>query len=179
MTKHERELWQHLEAAHAGDSSPEELERWIAETPELESLIGSTLYLELISLDFHGAHPARDLYSLIERIYEAHRPSALAYDRAHRIATEFLEGTRDLWETASLLSWLSLTGHESWIPMECHAISAGLSEIPAPKQRHLWQPTALNHLLIENEPYIHECEQRLRAAAEQIVRTVNSQHDSL
>lgn len=164
-----QEPWLTLEAAHSGDLPLFDFEEWTYRTPALEALLGPDLYLELIAFDFGQRDARHELRKLIERIYAAHRPGLLLGDHARRVATEYIEGRRDLWRTTSAFANLWSAGHDDWVPDAFIAIDSELDAVPAPRFRGDWDPVALRRLLAEWRPTLERFEESVRDACRTVL----------
>ena len=171
--------WTSLEAAHTGDLPLDAFEAWVYRTLELEPLLGADLHLELLAFDFRQPHARHELRKLIERIYAAHRPGALLTDHARRVATEYLEGRRDLRSTCRTFAILWAEGHDDWVPSEFVYIDSELDDVPAPDQWPQWQPAALRRLLARWQPTLRAFEESARAGCEAVLARLDAREGRL
>jgi hypothetical protein len=159
-------VWSCLERFLHGDLSVADFEGWLYLHPEtVETAVGPEIGLALLSIDYRGAHPVHEAKKLIERAYELHRTGEVSRDYARRVATEFLEGDRDLWSATRVLSTLRFEGPEGWIPDEFVYIDSELDDIPAPGERFRWDQTAWKRLMGLNTPVVADYERAARVAA--------------
>jgi len=161
----ERAIWDHVEAAHAGDLDLRAFERWLHETPDVEAVLGRDGWLEMIARNYRERSALHDTQQQIERLYAERRAGQLPRDRARRVAGEFLDGRRDLWSTCRHLARLWTDGHETWIPIEFVGIDSELDDIPAPGVRDRWDPVALRGVLDRGAPWLESAHQAARDAA--------------
>jgi hypothetical protein len=161
----EAELWRVFERFDANELPLTELEAWLyANADLLERVLGKDQALDLLSKDFRAKHARHAVLTFVTAAYDAHRPDQLRIDCAIRVLEEFLGGERDIWRTSRTLAALRFEGpDESWIPDEFVYIDSELDLIPAPDQRHHWEPVALEELMREKEPILAEY---IRAAQE-------------
>jgi hypothetical protein len=173
MLGFERTVWRQLEALHTGDLSPDGFEQWVYSAPELETVLGRDLALELLAFDYRTRGARQELHALVERAYAELRPGELVYDMARRVAGEFLAGERDLWRTTSCLARLYYKGHE-WIPVKLVGIDSELDSIPAPQVRAAWDPAALRRVLSESDAILGSYEKTARDALEALLEMLDA-----
>lgn len=170
--------WQTLESAYSGELALSAFEQWLYATPELESVVGSDVFLDLIGFDFHQANALHEVRKLILKAYAARRPGEIEFDMARRVATEFLAGRRDMWTTARTFAQLSLDGHESWVPREFVYVDSELDTFPAPAVRPLWDSAALSKLLKRQDPMLERYDRAIREAAKEVIVFLDARQSS-
>jgi hypothetical protein len=140
--------WQVLETFLSGEMSAADFEQWLSAASELESLLGTRAYRELLAFDFRQANVAQELFKHVRSIYEYARPGRLARDRAFRIARGLLSGSIRIHDGVRALAELCLDGHD-WVPGIFVQVNSEFDEIPGPDQYDRWEPSVLGAKLEE------------------------------
>jgi hypothetical protein len=173
-----RDVWWHLEAAHAGDTPLPVFEQWVYESALAQRVLGPDAYFALAALDYRGRFAVHDTRALIERLYAERRPGALPIDRARRVAREFLDGHRDLWSTSATLATIWRTDGEEWVPIEFVGIDSELDSIPPPGARAVWDAGALAARLKDADAWLQWAHATAGEAAAQMLARLDATPDS-
>jgi hypothetical protein len=168
-------VWSHLERFLHGDLPVAAFEAWLySQSHAVEETIGPEISLSLLSLNYNGPHADHEARKSIEEAYQVYRPGEMARDRARRVATEFLDGGRDLWSTARILSSLRFEGLEACIPDEFVYIDSELDDIPPPEQRFRWDQAAWKRVRGLEAPVLAEYERAARLASVSLLKRLES-----
>ena len=167
--------WQVLEQFLSGEISSADLERWFESTPELEVVLGTRAYGDLLAFDFRQRDAAHELSKLVRSIYEYGRPARLAWDRAFRIARGLLSGSVQTHDGVRALAELSMDGHD-WVPSIFVNLRSEFDEIPKPEQYAMWEPSALGAKLEEGRRITKFYKPSIRDAAGEIISSYRKKY---
>jgi hypothetical protein len=131
----------------AGELTVDELADRAAALRDLDQVIGVAAAGQLRDLGNGAPNASGDALALAGRLYERHRPAALARDRAARLARGMVEGSINAAAGTRALARLARDGN-TWIPDAFGALADALDDITPGTQRG-WEPGALGSRLTE------------------------------
>ena len=136
----------------AVELEPLAFEAWICAADGVESQIGHTAYLDLVSADYQGRDVA-GMLDLCKALLEQHHPGSLNRYRSIKILESMLKDDAALLAGLRQLVALRHEGCE-FIPDEFVGFESETDAIPSPAAYHLWDPAALAELLGRGAPYL-------------------------
>ena len=153
----------HLERFRSGDLTLETLESWLyANSASVQEALGPAIGLKLLEFDFRDKYASHELMKLIDRVYAERYPGELPIDQARRVATEYLNGARNLHSAMRVLASIRFDAPDDWIPDEIVYIDSELDNIPAPEQEPRWEPAIWSTLMSNSSPLMAEYERVAR-----------------
>lgn len=166
-------IWSVLERYLAGEMSISEFEQWLYADPRVETTLGASDYVELISVDFTHPHARLQLEQAVRNAYDRHRPGCLARDRARRLAAGLVDGTVEFIAGVQGLAHLYTDGN-AWVPVIFLSIADDLDAVPKPAQYGFWDKQALASKLETLRPLIEGLRaDAIQAAKEFLEDTLN------
>jgi hypothetical protein len=129
-----------------GEIKPADFERWICAEPNLDSILGKTAWLDLVSINIQDACGQAELKEKASQIVEQHNPKHLIRVRVKKLLKGMLDGTVDLVSGCGQLStfW---NQQEEWIPVAFVGYYSEFDDVPRPNQYKLWSEATLQEKL--------------------------------
>jgi len=168
-------IWLALDEFLAGELTIDELAERAAALDDLDDVIGGAPARQLRDLDSGAPNASGDALALANRLYERHRPGALARDRAARFARGMVEGTINAAAGTRALARLARDGN-SWIPDAFRALADALDDV-APGVQRGWEPGALGARLTDERRRAREMRAPAIVAARRLLELLNEAPD--
>jgi hypothetical protein len=171
-------IWLALDEFLAGELTVDELADRAGALGDLDEVIGGGAATQLRDLRNDAPNASGDALALANRLYERHRPGALARDRAARLAHGMVEGSINAAAGTRALARLARDGN-SWIPDAFGALADALDGVTPGTQRG-WEPGALGARLTEERLRARELRAPAIVAARRLLELLHEapDHDS-
>lgn len=153
----------------SGEFDSEGLYTWLKAHPQLEPVIGSSVYHELCTYDYTSPATLLSLRERLPQIYEKVSSGSLAREHTRRLLCALRSGQIDVIIFSRQMLLLSAK-IKPLIPEALHLLAQELNEFPTIEEAHLWEPGMYWALQVEKRLLVPPVQERINQLADEILQ---------